>query len=396
MTKDASRDEPTRSNIILLGLVSLLNDSSSEIIQPILPLFIASLGGGGLAIGLVGGLSDGIPSILKVFSGYWADKQGKRKPLVIAGYGLSALSKLFFPLSSIWQQVFLLRILERSGKGIRAAPRDAIIADSATIETRGRGFGILRAMDSSGAVIGSALAYILWQRGLDFQTIFFIAALLAILSFIPLFRVKDIIHAPNAELKLNLSSISSSLSPELRKFIVIASLFALANFSYMFFILRSQEFFSGALAIGAPLLLYMLFNIAYAGLAIPCGILSDYIGRKKALASGYALFGLVALGFAYVSSMAGLVLLFILYGLVYAIVEGAQSAFVTDLSGSKALGTSLGAYYGAVGVASIISGAVAGVLWQSRGAEATFFFGAVLAILAAVALLQMKNVKPIA
>src|SRR5512136_1991706 len=134
MIKDASRDEPIRSNIILLGLVSLLNDSSSEIIQPILPLFIASLGGGGVAIGLVGGLSDGIPSILKVFSGYWADKQGKRKPLVIAGYGLSALSKLFFPLSSIWQQIFLLRILERSGKGIRAAPRDAIIADSATIE----------------------------------------------------------------------------------------------------------------------------------------------------------------------------------------------------------------------------------------------------------------------
>ena len=160
MTKDASRDEPIRSNIILLGLVSLLNDSSSEIIQPILPLFIASLGGGGVAIGLVGGLSDGIPSILKVFSGYWADKQGKRKHLVIAGYGLSALSKLFFPLSSIWQQIFLLRILERSGKGIRAAPRDAIIADSATMETRGRGFGILRAMDSSGAVIGSALAYI--------------------------------------------------------------------------------------------------------------------------------------------------------------------------------------------------------------------------------------------
>ena len=164
----------------------------------------------------------------------------------------------------------------------------------------------------------------------------------------------------------------------------------------MFFILRSQEYFSGALAIGAPLLLYTLFNIAYAGLAIPSGILSDYVGRKKTLASGYALFGLVALGFAYVSSMAGLVLLFILYGLVYAMVEGSQSAFVTDLSSSKALGTSLGAYYGAVGFASIISGAIAGVLWQSRGAEATFSFGAVLAILAALALLQMKNVKPIA
>jgi MFS family permease len=388
--------EERKSNIILLGLVSLLNDMSSEIIQPILPLFIASLGGGGVAIGLVGGLGDGIPSILKIFSGHWADRLGRRKPLVIAGYGLSALSKLFFPLSSIWQQVFVLRIFERCGKGIRSAPRDAIIADSAAQEERGRSFGILRALDSSGAVIGSALAYILWKLGLDFRTIFFIAALLATLSFIPLHRVKDTIHAPNSNLKMNLASISSCLSPELCKFIVIASLFALANFSYMFFILRAQEYFSGALAIGAPLLLYMLFNVAYAAFAVPCGIFSDRIGRKNILAAGYALFAMVALGFAYVSSATGLILLFTLYGLVYAIVDGAQSAFVSDLSSSDVRGTSLGAYYGAVGFASIISGAVAGELWQSYGAEATFFYGAVVAILAAFALLQMKNAKPIA
>ncbi len=389
-----SREE-TKSNIFLLGLVSLLNDMSSEIIQPILPLFIASLGGGGLAIGLVGGLGDGIPSILKIFSGYWADKLGRRKPLVIAGYALSALSKLLFPLSSIWQQVFVLRIFERCGKGIRSAPRDAIIADSATKETRGQSFGILRAMDSTGAVIGSALAYILWQLGLDFPAIFLIAALLALLSFIPLLRVKDIIHAPKAKLKMNLSALSSSLSPELRKFIAIASLFALANFSYMFFILRAQEHFNGALAIGTPLLLYMLFNIAYAVLAVPSGILSDHIGRKNTLAAGYALFALVALGFAYVSSTAGLVLLFILYGLVYAIVDGAQSAFVSDLSSSNVRGTSLGAYYGATGFAAIISGVTAGELWQNLGAEATFLFGAVVAVLAAIALLQMKNGEPI-
>jgi MFS family permease len=384
--------QETKSNIILLGLVSLLNDMSSEIIQPILPLFIASLGGGGVAIGLIGGLSDGIPSILKIFSGYWADRLGRRKPLVIAGYGLSALSKLFFPLSSIWQHVFVLRIFERSGKGIRSAPRDAIIADSASQEERGRGFGILRAMDSSGAVVGSAMAYILWQAGLNFRSIFVIAALLAVLSFIHLVKVKDTVRSPNAKLKLSISS----LSPELRKIIVIASLFALANFSYMFFILRAQQFFSDALAIGAPLLLYILFNVVYAGMAVPSGIVSDRIGRKNTLAAGYALFALVALGFAYVSSTEVLVVLFILYGLVFAIVDGAQSAFVSDLSGSNIRSTSLGVYYGAVGFASIISGVVAGELWQSRGAEATFFFGAVVAALAALALLQMEKVKPVA
>ena len=162
-------EDNSKSNIPLLGLVSLLNDISSEIIQPILPLFIIYLGGGGVAVGLIGGLSDGIPSILKIFSGYWADSLGRRKPLVMAGYGLSALSKLFFPLSTIWQHVFILRIFERSGKGIRSAPRDAIIADSVELENRGRGFGILRAMDSTGAVIGSGLAYLLWKAKIKIE-----------------------------------------------------------------------------------------------------------------------------------------------------------------------------------------------------------------------------------
>ncbi|MCX6675835.1 MAG: MFS transporter [Methanothrix sp.] len=373
MGKDERSPEPpqdARSNIKLLGLVSLLNDASSEIIQPILPLFISSLGGGGVAIGLIGGLSDGIPSILKIFSGYWADKMGKKKPLVVAGYGLSALSKLLFPLSMIWQQVFILRGLERCGKGIRSAPRDAIIADSATKESRGRGFGILRAMDSTGAVIGSALAYLLWRVGLDFRMIFVIAALLAVLSFVPLLKVKDIIRDPQAGLTLRLSL--SSLSPEMKQFMIIASLFALANISYMFFILRAQQFFSGSLAIGAPLLLYILFNVFYAGFAVPSGIISDRVGRKNVLTAGYALFVVVCMGFSIVSSWLGLAAVFMLYGLVFAMVDGAQSAFVSDLSRSESRGSALGVYYGAVGFASIFSGVIAGMLWQSQGAQMTF------------------------
>jgi MFS family permease len=386
--------QDARSNIKLLGLVSLLNDASSEIIQPILPLFISSLGGGGVAIGLIGGLSDGIPSILKVFSGYWADKMGKKKPLVVAGYGLSALSKLLFPLSMIWQQVFILRGLERCGKGIRSAPRDAIIADSATKENRGRGFGILRAMDSTGAVIGSALAYLLWRAGLDFRMIFVIAALLAVLSFVPLLKVRDIIRDPQVGLTLRLSL--SSLSPEMKKFMVIASLFALANISYMFFILRAQQFFSGSLATGAPLLLYILFNVFYAAFAVPSGIVSDRVGRKNVLTAGYALFVVVCIGFAAVSSWLGLAALFMLYGLVFAMVDGAQSAFVSDLSHSEARGSALGVYYGAVGFASIFSGVIAGVLWQSQGAQTTFIFGAFAAAVAAIGLLGMRNVEAMA
>jgi len=376
-------------NILLLGFVSLLNDISSEIIQPILPLFITSLGGGAVAVGLIGGISDGLPSILQVFVGYWSDRWGRRKPLVVAGYALSAASKLLLPISASWQQVFVLKAAERSGKGVRSAPRDALISESADRSNRGRGFGLHRAMDSTGAVIGSILAYALWKGGMDFRTIFLVAAVLAVAALIPFYKVKESARVPNGRLRLS----ASDLSPDLRKFLVVACLFALGNFSYMFFILRAQQLFGGAQAVAAPLLLYVLFNLVYAALAMPIGIWSDRIGRRNVLALGYALFALTALGFAFVSNLAGLIVLFALYGLVYALVDGSQSAFVSDLSHAGVRSTSLGLYYSAVGLAAIASSLVAGVLWARMGAESTFLFGAAAAALAAVVLLGMKKVE---
>ncbi len=377
----------TGKNIILLGFVSLLNDISSEIIQPILPLFITSLGGGFLAVGLIGGISDGLPSIIQVFAGYWSDRSGKRKPLVVAGYGLSAVGKLLLPLAGAWQQVLALKTIDRTGKGIRSAPRDALISESADKNNRGKGFGLHRAMDSSGAVIGSILAYALWKGGLSFNSIFLVAGLLATVALIPFVAVKESSRPPSRQTTLKLSD----LSPELHKFVAIASLFAIGNFSYMFFILRAQALFGGVEAVAAPLLLYVLFNLVYAGLAMPVGIWSDKIGRKKVLTLGYALFAVTALGFAFVSSLAGLVILFALYGLVYAIVDASQSAFVSDLSRIERRSTSLGLYYGAVGVAAILSGIVAGEMWARLGSSATFIFGASAAILASLALLRMKK-----
>ncbi|MCX6680921.1 MAG: MFS transporter [Methanothrix sp.] len=382
-------DAKSSKNILLLGFVSLLNDISSEIIQPILPLFIASLGGGSLAVGLIGGISDGLPSLLKVLAGYWSDRLGKRKPLVVAGYALSAVGKLFLPAATSWQQVFLLKILERSGKGVRSAPRDAMISESAEEGRRGRGFGLHRAMDSTGAVIGSILAYLLWQGGMSYSSIFMVAGVLSVLALLPFYRVKESFRAPSCTVKLKLSD----LSPELRRFLGLAGLFALGNFSYMFFILRAQGLFSGAEAVAAPLLLYALFNLVYALLALPVGIWSDRVGRRKVLALGYALFALTALGFAFVTSLAGLIALFALYGLVYALVDGSERAYVSDLSPAILRGSSLGIYYGAIGVAAIFSSLVAGALWAWWGAEATFIFGAGAAALAAVGLLGMKSTE---
>jgi MFS family permease len=380
-------DPKTSKNIILLGFVSLLNDISSEIIQPVLPIFIASLGGGGLAVGLIGGISDGLPSLLKVLAGCWSDRLGKRKPLVVAGYALSAVGKLFLPAATTWQHVFLLKTLERSGKGVRSAPRDAMISESTDKSNRGRGFGLHRAMDSTGAVIGSILAYLLWQNGMSYSSIFMVAGVLSLVALLPFYKVLESFRAPNCEVRLTLSG----LSPELRRFLVIACLFALGNFSYMFFILRAQGLFSGAEAVAAPLLLYALFNLVYAILALPIGIWSDRVGRKRVLALGYALFALTALGFAFVSNLAGLIALFALYGLVYALVDGSERAYVSDMSPGSLRGSSLGLYYGAVGVAAIISSLAAGALWAWWGAEATFIFGAGAAALAVVGLLGMKN-----
>jgi MFS family permease len=385
-------DAKSSKNILLLGFVSLLNDISSEIIQPILPLFIASLGGGSLAVGLIGGISDGLPSLLKVLAGYWSDRLGKRKPMVVAGYVLSAVGKLFLPAATTWQQVFLLKTLERSGKGVRSAPRDAMISESAEEGRRGRGFGLHRAMDSTGAVIGSILAYLLWQGGMSYSSIFMVAGVLSVLALLPFYRVKESFRAPSCMVRLKLSD----LSPELRRFLGLAGLFALGNFSYMFFILRAQGLFSGAEAVAAPLLLYALFNLVYALLALPVGIWSDRVGRRKVLALGYALFALTALGFAFVTSLTGLIALFALYGLVYALVDGSERAYVSDLSSASMRGSSLGLYYGAIGVAAILSSLLAGALWAWWGAEATFIFGAGAAALAALGLLGMKKTEVVA
>ncbi len=377
-------------NVLLLGLVSFLNDISSEIIQPILPLFIAQLGGGSMAVGLIGGVSDGLPSILKVLSGCWSDHMGRRKPLVVAGYALSAAGKIFLPYAWTWQHVFFLKTVERGGKGVRSAPRDAMISESTDENRRGRGFGLHRAMDSAGAVVGSALAYLLWQGGYSYPSILMLAGVLSVLALIPFYRVKESYRAPDCSMnsiRLNLSA----LSPELKRFLFIACLFALGNFSYMFFILRAQDHFTGHMAVAAPLLLYLLFNLVYALLALPVGIWSDRVGRRRVLFLGYSIFALTAIGFAVISSLYGLMALFAMYGLVYALVDGSERAYISDLCPAGLRGSSLGIYYGAVGVASIVSSLLAGALWSIWGPEASFLYGAAAAALAAVGLLVVMK-----
>ncbi len=375
------------ATVLLLGIVSFLNDLSSEMIMPILPMFITALGGTGLVIGLIGGLRDSISSILKVFCGYWSDKTGKRKVFVFSGYLTSALFKLALAFSKIWQHILIFSGLERVGKGLRTAPRDAIISDSMPKE-RGKGFGIHRALDTSGAILGSLVVFILfWFLGFNFKSVILIAAVFSLFSLIPLYFVKEKKKEPqDISLKIGLKNLPRSL----KLFILVSSIFALANFSYMFFILRAQEFFTGKLAIGVPILLYILFNIFYAVFAIPFGALSDKIGRKKVIIFGYLLFSLTCLGFAFFNSLAAFIVLFALYGIVYAIVDGNQRAFVSDLSTEKLRATALGTFHTATGLVALPASLIAGFLWQITP-TITFIYGSILSMASVLLFLIFKN-----
>lgn len=375
------------ANILLLGIVSFLNDLSSEMIMPILPMFITALGGAGLIVGLIGGLRDSISSILKVFAGYWSDKSGKRKIFVSSGYLTSALFKLFLAFSKIWQHILVFASLERVGKGLRTAPRDAIIADSMPKE-RGKGFGIHRAMDTSGAVAGSIVVFLLfWFFGFNFKSIILVAAILAFLSLIPLYFVKE---KKRESQDINLKIGLKNLPRPLKLFILVSSMFALANFSYMFFILKAQEFFTGKLSIGIPILLYILFNIFYAIFAIPFGRLSDKIGRKKVIMFGYLLFSLTSLGFAFFNSLTAFILLFALYGMVYAVVDGNQRAYVSDLSSEELRATALGTFHATIGLTALPASLIAGFLWQINP-SITFIYGAVISIISVVLFVVFRN-----
>ena len=382
------------SNVILLGLTSLLADFSSEIIIPLLPFFITSLGGAGLAIGLVTGVGDAVAAILKVGSGYWSDRIRRYKLFVYLGYGFSAVAKFFFPFVSSWPQFLIARSVERVGKGFRDAPRDAIISESIGHENRGRAFGIQRAMDSAGAILGSVFALLFyWYFNLSFNHIFLIAAIIALFAVLPLFFVK----VPKILSSRVASKISfSKLNSDLKKFIFISSIFALANFSFLFFILKSQKAFEGlgvVTSITLPLVLYIFFNIFDTAFSSYAGSLSDRIGRKPVILISYLLFIVTSIGFIYANSFILFLLLFVLYGLFKAFIDGTQRAFVSDLSPLDIRATALGTFEMTTGILAIPAGLIAGFLWNLNTVF-PFLFGVVIAFVSFLLLnFSIRNTK---
>lgn len=371
-------------NVMLFGIVSLLTDISSEMVYPLLPIFLSTaLGASPAIIGIIEGIAESLASLLKVFSGYLADKTQKKKELTITGYSGSLLGKLVLVLAGSWGGVLLSRIIDRFGKGIRTAPRDALIADSTPKSTRGHAFGLHRAMDTMGAVIGVIIAYILISGNItDFKRIFWFSTIPALLGIIALLFVKR--PSRDKSIKKEFSFAWSKLDTKLKQFLVLAFIFALGNSSNQFLLLRASK-----LGVSTPnvLLLYLAFNISYALVSLPAGKLSDLIGRKRVLMVGYFIYAIVYFGFARVTHTSSLWLLFIVYGLYSAFTDGVEKALLSDIAPSALRGTVIGMHAALVGVALLPASFIAGILWDNFGAQAPFYFGAGMGLLAVICLL---------
>jgi MFS family permease len=376
------------TNVVLLAVVSFFTDMSSEIIFPLLPFFLVlNLGASYFIVGVIEGLAEGVASCLKVFSGYWSDRVRKRKVFVVSGYGTSAFTKLFFGLSSMWQHIFAFRIGERVGKGLREPARDAIVAESSPPEAKGKAFGFQRAMDTGGAILGPIFAIILLSVfAYSYQPIFLIATIPAVLAFVLAFFVKE--TRKRKEHKDRFRVGLKYLPIRLRVFVVIASIFALGNFSFFFVMLRTVDLGQSQTT---TLFFYLIMNITFAFSAMPAGVLSDRIGRTKTIVVGYAFFAVVCFIFAIHVGPILIAIAFMFFGLSNGFVDGVQRAYVCDLAPDNIRASCLGTYHTSVGVAKLFSSMIAGALWSFVGVQFAFMFGVLMSVMAATMLFGLPR-----
>lgn len=366
-------------NIFILGLVSLFTDLSSQMVFPLIPLFLTTvLGAGAYAVGIVEGAAETAASLLKVISGYWSDKIKKRKSFVLFGYSLSSITKPLFAFANIWSFVLFIRVVERIGKGLRTAPRDAIVAESCDESVRGKAYGLHRAMDGIGSVLGAILAFLLLPV-LGYRNIFLLAFIPSIIAVLVILFIKEKDVPTKKETRETSIKLSfKELSMNLRLFIIVSSIFALGHFGYAFLLLRAKDI---GLADNIAILLYVIFYIVYTICIIPFGILSDKIGRKPILIMGYLVFAITSIGLIFISNIYGILLFFVIYGIFYAMIDGVQRAFIVDLAPKHLKATALGAFHTSIGLVALPGGLIAGLLWDIISPEATFVYGFALSII---------------
>jgi len=375
-------------NVFILGMVSLFTDISSEMIYPLIPIFLTAVLGAPMAIvGVIEGIAESTASILKVFSGWFSDKLGKRRPFIVSGYSCSAVAKPLLAAAFSWPVVLVARFIDRFGKGVRTSARDAMIADETNTQNRGKAFGFHRAMDTSGAVLGPLLALVLLTLlEENYRLIFLIALIPAVTAVVLLLlfvkeRVK-IALSPAEAPKFNLGQFDRRF----KLFLLIILIFGLGNSSDVFLIMRAKNLgFSTMLVVVA----YVLYNSVYALLSTPAGILSDRIGRRRVIMTGFFIFAAVYFGFAFVRTNIYVWGLFAIYGFYVAMTEGVSRAFVSDLVPTEKRGTALGIFHTTTGLVTFAASFIAGLLWTYVSVPAPFIYGGIMAALAAILFLRL-------
>ncbi len=392
-------------NVFAISLVSLLNDASSEIIYPLLPLFLAvTLNASPAVIGTIEGAAESVSSLLKLFSGYFSDRRGKRKGLVVFGYALASFARPLLAFATTWYQVLAIRLTDRIGKGIRSAPRDAMIADAAAAEERGLAFGFHRAMDHAGAVIGPLLSFALlyfiaanYNQPVagDYALVFLLASIPALAAVLVVaFVVRESgTHRAGADALLEKPTLSlRGFDGNFKRFLLIVALFTLSNSSDAFLLLRARE---AGVSVATIPLLWAALHASKVISSLVGGDLSDRIGRKTLIASGWLLYAGVYLCFAFVSSVGMAWALFLVYGIYFGLAEGAEKALVADLVRPSQRGTAYGLYNLAFGITVFPASLLMGALWSWRGAATAFIVSAGIGAVAALLLLSTINTRPL-
>jgi len=383
-------------NVLALSAVSLLNDTSSEIVYPLLPAFLAlSLGASPFAIGLIEGFAESIASILKLFSGYVSDKFDTRKLPVVLGYGLAAVTRPFLAFANSWGQILVIRSVDRLGKGLRGAPRDALIADDVPVAKRGLAFGFNRAADHTGAVLGPLIAFVLVYSLAansetptisEYQWVFLYASIPVVIGLLVLIffvKEKKRPHHDHKEIRLSLSGFDANF----KRYLLVIALFTLSNSTDAFLLLRAQS--AGIPAAVIPLL-WGALHVSKVISSLFGGDLSDRIGRKPSIIAGWCVYALVYAGFAFVSSPWACWGLFLAYGTYFGLTEGVEKAFVADMVPAKRRGTAFGLYNLAFGITVLPASLLFGLVWDTLGVSIAFIGSACVSLLA---ILLMTTIK---